>query len=402
VAIQHLCFLAALLSFVVWRQSEYARGLGSGCLFLGLGLWDKALFLWLLGGLGASAVLLFRKELREALRPRRLRTAFLFFVLGALPWLLFNVRRPGGTFQGTARLAADKLDGKLLQLKLNLQGEGLYAYLANEDWVEPSRPVTIWLGQVANLAHRVAGEPRTTWLLWAVVAALLSAPAWWRSRLRRQILFVLITGATAWLAMALTRAAGGAAHHVVLLWPLPHWLVAAVFGTLTEQRKGGRLVFVLLIALLASRQFLVTAEYARKLERNGAGDLWTTALWTLGDRMQAYQERPVYLADWGMQNSLEFLSRGRLQTGAASDPFLDDDLTAGERDIATRMLATPGAIFVGYVEGKEVFTGVRSRLEQFAAAQGYRKLVRERIADGHKRPIFEVFEFVPTDTPAAP
>src|SRR5204863_7731692 len=57
VGIQHLCLLTAILALVHFDREGSPRWLAAGALARGLGMWDKAIFAWVVsGGAGAGAL----------------------------------------------------------------------------------------------------------------------------------------------------------------------------------------------------------------------------------------------------------------------------------------------------------------------------------------------------------
>jgi hypothetical protein len=55
------------------------------------------------------------------------------------------------------------------------------------------------------------------------------------------------------------------------------------------------------------------------------------------------------------------------------------------------LLSTPGAVWIRFVAGREQFTGINGRFDQFAAEAGYRKTMLAEIRDRNQRPAFELF-----------
>ena len=74
-----------------------------------------------------------------------------------------------------------------------------------------------------------------------------------------------ICGGVTFLAMAVTRNAGGGIHHTVLVWPMPQLLVGSVFGALPW-----RWLRVGLVAFLVGANLLVVNQYIVQFERNGS------------------------------------------------------------------------------------------------------------------------------------
>src|SRR5204863_2322253 len=83
---------------------------------------------------------------------RNLGVALASFALGALPFLLYNIRHPNRTLSENAHLDVAGVGGKWLQLKIGLNGSALFGFLVNEEWAPfPKAPATavektsVWL-----------------------------------------------------------------------------------------------------------------------------------------------------------------------------------------------------------------------------------------------------------------
>jgi len=59
------------------------------------------------------------------------------------------------------------------------------------------------------------------------------------------------------------------------------------------------------------------------------------------------------------------------------------------------MIADPNGVFATHVAAREVFPGVRARLERDAASTGYEKRLIRTIEDSNSRPVFELWRFYP-------
>ena len=60
--------------------------------------------------------------------------------------------------------------------------------------------------------------------------ACLCSAFLWKSGARRILMFLLIAMGVTWAQMAITNGAGGSAHHVILMWPLPLAFVGVAFS----------------------------------------------------------------------------------------------------------------------------------------------------------------------------
>ena len=70
-------------------------------------------------------------------------------------------------------------------------------------------------------------------------------------------------------------------------------------------------------------------QYVAQFERDGAGDVFTDALYPLSASLDAYADRTLYLIDWGMFDNLNLLHEGRLDFRIASGPLGTDSPSRG-------------------------------------------------------------------------
>ena len=104
VALQHLLVLGGMLLTLRFYQERQEAALAAAFFLFGLALWDKALALWMLSGLGIAVISTFPRQFFATLTKRRLATAVLAFGLGSLPLLVFNLNNHWDTFRGNFRL----------------------------------------------------------------------------------------------------------------------------------------------------------------------------------------------------------------------------------------------------------------------------------------------------------
>jgi hypothetical protein len=390
VALEHLLLVTACLFLVRFGSetvSKTNRDLALGCFFLGLALWNKAIFVWALAGLISAGVVVLWTEIRSLWQIRRAGIALAAFLCGALPFVIYNLRHPAETAKSNVHLSAEGFSGKFTQFRNALKGQAVMGFIAAEDWdPQPKEPQTR-RGKLARWIRDHFGEHRSNGMDYACGLALLAVPLWWRSRAARfSLVFCIVT----WLAMAVTRDAGGSAHHAVLLWPFPQLFLAS---TLAQFRL--RALLWVPVAALAVMNLLMVNQYVYQLERNGAAGNFTDALFPLSSALDGHEGQPIYVIDWGMQNSLDLLHHGKLSLRVANDPFMHDSPSAADREIAQRMIRDPRGLFLGHVPEREAFEGVGKRADQAAAALGYRKELLQVIPDSNGRPVFELFRFTP-------
>src|SRR5260221_7596060 len=91
VVIQHLCLTGAMLALIRFDRERRVGWLAAGFFALGVGMWGKAIFEWLVSGLGIAGLVLFRRGIRRALSLRNLAVSLAAFALGAAPLIVYNV-----------------------------------------------------------------------------------------------------------------------------------------------------------------------------------------------------------------------------------------------------------------------------------------------------------------------
>ena len=121
-------------------------------------LWNKALFVWALCGLIVATALIFWREFKACLTPRTAGIAAAGFLLGALPFLIFNLRASNATVSENAHFDFDHLQDKWLQLGRAANGSSLFAFLVDEDSDIPMKPPPTFEGRAAPAVQRVSGE----------------------------------------------------------------------------------------------------------------------------------------------------------------------------------------------------------------------------------------------------
>jgi hypothetical protein len=183
--------------------------------------------------------------------------------------------------------------------------------------------------------------------------------------------------------MASTHDAGTSAHHVILLWPFPVLFAAAALTSLPW-----RWVTIVASIGMVGMNLLVVNQYIAQFERNGATGGFADAIFPLSASLPDKSGEPVYLLDWGIKETVNYLHQGRLNI-----PIDDVSTDLDPRAIHT-MLTDPRGLFVSHVPVSSSFpagpgsgcgrTGFR--LPERGPPRGPRL---------QRRPIFEVFRYVP-------
>jgi hypothetical protein len=384
VAFEHLLVVTGCFFLVKYAQDRAERDLPLGFFFLGLALWNKAIFVWALAGLICAVVTVFGRELLQMATRRHLALAAAGFLLGSLPFAIYNAHRRGETFRTNGHLEPRAAPAKFIHFRSALGGYGLYGYIVSEEYTDNPKPPVSLRGRAAVFIRDHLGEHRGGGMEYAALLALVAVPLWWRSRAAR---FALVFTAVAWFFMASTRDAGASLHHTVLLWPFPQLFVAVAIASLRW-----KWVVAAICLLLVAGNLLVVNQYIAQFERNGAENVYTDAIYPLSAALSEVPGQTVYMLDWGIQFPLDVLHNGHLKMRSGHDAFMTDSPSDWDKGEAARLFADPNALFIAHVDKRENFAGVHRRFLEAATAAGCREKNIRTIPDSNGRPVFEVFQ----------
>ena len=382
VALQHLLLLGGLLLVLGFAQEGSRIRLLLGFVLFGLAMWDKALATWWLAGLGVATLAVFPREILTRVTWKNVLLAAAGFLLGALPLVIYNVQNPLATFSGNAKFSARDFSQKARVLQLTLQGDGLFGYLVREEEEGPLRPPATVAERLSASVRDGIGQHRRTLFLPLLLISLAAVPLWWRTA-RRQVLFALMFMSVTWLQMAFTIDAGGALHHTVLLYPFPHFLIAAALGNFDWPRV--RWIPATAVALVGLSNLVVLNQYFSQFVRNGPGFIWTDAITPLSNAARAWRGRNIVVLDWGIEGTLRMLDRGQLTLWDGEDNVRRGDIAP---------LLSMDGLYITHAPGAEVNPGLAARMRDLASAKGYFQRVLRTVADRNGRPIFVISEYV--------
>jgi 4-amino-4-deoxy-L-arabinose transferase-like glycosyltransferase len=398
VALQHILLMGGLAAFGIYLKRNSGRMLALAFFLWGLGMWDKALLAWPLGGLAVAAVCVYPRETLRRMRPKPLAIALASFCLGAAPLVWYNIDHRGETATANAKFTVEDMGHKVTALRQTADGSALFGYMVYRRDPAFARIPRNAVGRAAAWVASVAGDHHRNLMVPAYVLALLLTPLLWKSPVRGFVLFVAIATAVAWAQMALTKGTGGAAHHAILLWPFPVIFVAVVFGEAAKLvPRFGFVLLTALLAILAGANLLNTNEYLAAFAVNGASGGWTDAVYRLADSVEKSDTVGWYgLVDWGYLNALRTLHEGDLPIFIAQVPAAGATPTEADLAEIRREIDAPDRVFIQHTDDKQMFKGVNQRWRDVAAQLGYTEKVEKVIHDRNGRPVFELFRMEKT------
>jgi hypothetical protein len=387
VALQHLLIVGGALLLMRFFQTLSSHSLAAGFFLLGLALWDKALAIWILGGLGVALIIIFPRQIWAVTNLRRIFISIAALALGALPLIVYNVHTSLATLRENTAWDTRDLAHKTHILVETARGGILLGYFNAEDRNTPipKKPVGPIEKASAALAN-IDGDVSSGWMLYAFFAAVLLAPlgGWTVARI---VAFFLIAMAIAWIQMVLNPQTGGSAHHTILLWPWPEAVIGVSFaGVSRRMGRFGVTAVAAVVALTGASCLLVTNEYYAKIVRNGGVPVWSAAVFPLAAQLRQTGAAFVFCTDWGIFDSIALLDKNR-------PPVRNAIGTENNPTDLKWALSDPSTVFVGHAKESEVMIGVNEKVVEAAEKLGYRQEVVRTIADGYGRDIFTIYQF---------
>jgi hypothetical protein len=375
-ALHFVLKLGGMLLLVRFHRDGSAWALASGFFLFGLGLWDKAIFAWVLIGIGIATAAVFPKAVWSALTIRNVAIAVMSLIVGALPMVIYNVARPLDTLKSNAHLARGPIAHKAVILERTLNGAVLFGFFTSlEPSPHPGEP-TSGLQKASRAISETTRQPTTNLTIAALCASCLGLFA---RASRKPVLFGLLACLGTWLPMALTAGAGAAAHHVILLWPFQFLSIAAALAAIPW-----RWIAVATTLVLCAVNLAVTNEYYWEMLRNGPDIRWTDALYPLEKRLETLRSPDIYIVDWGIFESINLVSDN-------TEPVHAVDF--GNQEYLRKIVADPRAAFVGHTAKYAYFPQQRATIEDIAASAGYEEVPIDIIYDRNGRATFDVFRF---------
>lgn len=228
----------------------------------------------------------------------------------------------------------------------------------------------------------------------AFCAALLLLIPLWRRPIRRVMLFALVAAGTSWILMALSEG-GGSAHHAILLWPLPHLVVAVAFAEAFTRFHWAKWTLAAALPFLVTTNLLVTNQYLYQFIKNGPADYWTDAIGNLAQDLRHSDASVVLLPDWGLTDSLTTLNEEHPPDRIVGRAFLAKGESPAQKQEDLETLRDARAIWVEHTPDHEVFEGVNDTILNAAKESGFDIVHLQTFQDSFGRPMFQTLRFIP-------
>lgn len=299
--------LLATVGFINLLQRGFV---GAAFLVAGLALWYKAVFIFPLAAILLAFAVAYPRQVWGSITLKNLALAAIAIAVGAAPLIAFNWERRGATMEASGALPSVPALEKLVMLQHTLDGRAFEHYMFRSTFAEKIPLNGAPIGELVIRWYRESHFGPGSALLPALLLALVALPFLRRSEVFPALVFSWVAMASAYGAMFVFRDAGAGPHHTVLLYPAPHFIVAASAAALAERYLRGKqsAVYLAFCAVLVASNLWLLGHYAQAARSNGFSAYWSDGVERLADVL-AHQTLPVALLDWGIHNGVQIHSR---------------------------------------------------------------------------------------------
>lgn len=381
----------ALWQLIVWWQTRSSWSLYVAAFAMGLGVYDKTNFLWIVIALAGAALLIVPQFLAR-LRRWEVMLAGCLFLIGCLPLITYNLHWPPPTWTALeshnnlsndetgAPRSLGELEHRLMRRTRVLTG----LFTAKKVWYvrDSPAPLVVLMPVVALTA--------------SVITLICFAVPRLRRRWRREMLLLLTTSLVILLAAVTPGAHEN--HHLILAYPFPHLLVAAVVvrcARLSYRMRTPLGAIAAAAVLLVGAAGPATASLLRyrqvlvQLQKTGGTGDWSDGIYLLDSWLETHDPgQPVVAVDWGIEQPLAALSQGRLR---CVELYHIHD--AG---VFQHFFDQPGTRYVLHPPTDTNFPVARDLFLKAARDRGFQIHSVKTITDRMARPILLVYVLSPT------
>jgi hypothetical protein len=346
----------------------------------------------MLTSLAVAALIVFPKRIAKLVSARSVSVAVLSLLVGASPLIYYNLAQHGATLHPSEMMSGNApFSQKALLLRMTLDGSVMFGWLTEDKWPETVRAPHGSLARISSGLDKWTGHPRRTWLVYVFAAScvlLLFTQA------RRLGGFLLLYLAIAWGQMILLPNTGATVHHVLLLWPFPHFVIAVTAVEIARRfGKTGAAASAAAMTILICGNLLLINGYYAALSTQGTADIWTDAIYPLFNYLDSLDRPHVITTDWGYGTTLCLLSGGDIRMDNISYTLISP--SKADSQWLRGLIEDDRALFVDHTKDGVVFRAARQHLAALASEAGRHREIVKVIADRNSRPRFEIFRYAP-------
>src|SRR5438105_2786233 len=307
-----LCRCACFCFMIRWNQKRKLRDAFFVGLFAGLGFFNKADFAVFLIAITLAALFSYRRQFFDAIRQQSssIATASLGFALGGGPMLLKVPRMFALTISGPHPNAPGELATKFKTMLSMYDGSHFYRLMN--------------VGGVFERMYDGATGPRATIEIAVVTACIIFGVFAYRKPIGRTRALVFLIVAAVLISFGVFLLPDAVRiHHAVLVYPLPHLILAALVALAWNITIPVRTVAVLLIAAACLSGFRSIEATKKLIQQTGGRGRWSESFDKFCRENRSRSDLTIVSLDWGFNEQLMFLTDGP----QLSEPFWEFNQT---------------------------------------------------------------------------
>ena len=313
VAVQSfLCRCACFYFAIRWYQHRTLRDAFLVGLFAGLGFFNKADFAVFLIAVSIAALLCYRRQVVAAIREHASAVALACFgfALGGGPMLLKIPRMLMLTISAPHPNAPGELTTKFKTMLSMYDGSHFYRLMN--------------VGGVFERMYNGATGPRATIEIAVVTACIVFGVFAYQKPIgrTRAMIFLIVAAVLISLGVFLLPDAVRI-HHAVLVYPLPHLILAALVAVAWNITIPIRTIAVLLVATACLSGFRSIEATQKLIQQTGGRGRWSESFDKFCRENRDRSDLTIVSLDWGFSEQLMFLTDGP----QLSEPFWEFNQT---------------------------------------------------------------------------
>ena len=409
-ALMMILKVASLYFVFRWLNKGEFLWLGVACFLMGVGVFDKVIFVWYVTALAVALPLCFWPSLKRRLNVKSCGLALLCFLAGCFPFIVFTIKTHGDSLTNPNLFHLSRLQDFILRWNVligTLNGTAVYNFFNNEFLQRLAS--LLRRGNEASLQGTLAAAKETIatdgtfqvgvlFLSILIIAALLRKG---RLQFGSNVLFCLFLPVLMLGMIFMTPGATGI-QHFVTVYPFSHLLIASALcqseglDKLQSQRwfPSYRLAAFALGLLFFISQLHTDVRYLRSLRRTGGVGIWSDAIYPLAEYTQDHPDKFYALMDWGFSNQLLVLTQGRVRKEESFVSIKDSPDSEEKVNRMCLLLERPDILLVFHARKYEVFPMLDTFSQALHKCQRRAQLV-ETFFQRDGQPAYLMYEVLP-------
>jgi 4-amino-4-deoxy-L-arabinose transferase-like glycosyltransferase len=328
----------ALFLLIEGIESGHKKYFVFSLLCFGLGLFNKLDFIWFINALCLSAFIIFFREYTSVLRKNiKALTIVIISFFAFFIFYIYVLKMSYALFDEGPLFSfglMERFKYQFINLKYTLNGNAAYQYTTNTDLGLKS--LFLWIGSFM--------------VLLAFVTSLLQRAGRYD---RRIIFFILIFFLILIQIYATSRATGP--HHIMMLYPFPHLIVAFSINKIIENFEKSNLDKLIAsfayaaVGVVIASNLYVCYQYINAFGNDRTSVMWSNKIYSLIEYVKENNEKTFVSMDWGFHNQLLAFTKGTVSLKEMVWTFYELDLkkdVKSEKKLIDELICKPDHIFL--------------------------------------------------------